>query len=130
MSGRVESGHGDASRWLSRFNAEYATKAGMPIFPGSLNLRLNHLFDWSDEAIGPLLVEFARSEYGGERDILLLPCLLRSLGDMRAYLWTTTNGASSSHDVVEIITSLGLRDHFGLSDGDMVELEVGWGPVG
>ena len=36
FTGRVQSGHGDAANWLSRFNAAYSRKLGMPVFPGRL----------------------------------------------------------------------------------------------
>lgn len=47
LRGRVESGKGDAGRWLAKFNAVYARKMGLPVFPGSLNLALDIPFDWS-----------------------------------------------------------------------------------
>ena len=47
LVGRVQPGKGDASRWLARFNAAYAQKLGVPIFPGSLHLALAYVFDWS-----------------------------------------------------------------------------------
>jgi CTP-dependent riboflavin kinase len=73
LSGHVRSGKGDAAQWLARFAAEYAKKLGAPIFPGSLNVELADHFDWFAPALQPLIVHFARHEYGGERDILLLP---------------------------------------------------------
>ena len=33
FTGRVQSGKGDASRWLSKFNAAYSQKVGAPVFP-------------------------------------------------------------------------------------------------
>ena len=45
LEGRVQPGKGDASRWLSQFNAAYSRKLGMAIFPGSLNVALPHAFD-------------------------------------------------------------------------------------
>jgi hypothetical protein len=79
LIGRVQPGKGDASRWLSRFNAAYTRKVGMPVFPRSLNLALPHVFDWSAPAIRRRTVWFGREEYGGERDVLLVPCRLVNL---------------------------------------------------
>ncbi|MCC7133955.1 MAG: DUF120 domain-containing protein [Gemmatimonadales bacterium] len=126
MTGRVQSGHGDASRWLRMFNAEYSRKLGMPVFPGSLNLALDQPFDWADPTLQSALIRFDRAEYGGERDILLLPCRLRSLGDETAFLWTTTTAASDREDprIVEIVAAVGLRDAHGLRDGDSVTLQL------
>ena len=40
LHGHVQSGKGDASQWLVKFNAAYAQKVGHPVFPGSLNVAL------------------------------------------------------------------------------------------
>jgi len=79
LSGHVQSGKGDASRWLALFNTEYSHKTGMPIFPGSLNVALDAPFDWFAPVISGRTIWFGREKYGGERDILLLPCVLANL---------------------------------------------------
>lgn len=126
LVGRVRSGTGDAARWLHRFRDAYSRKLGMPVFPGSLNLALPHAFDWHAADLQPRIIRFGREEYGGERDILLLPCRLQSLGGQRAFLWTTTTAAQDRDDphVVEIVAPVGLRAAFGLHDGDEVTLEL------
>ena len=48
LAGKVQSGFGDASRWLKLFNAAYSEKLGMSVFLGSLNIALDHVFDWFD----------------------------------------------------------------------------------
>lgn len=126
LTGILESGHGDAGRWLSKFNDAYVRQTGIPIFPGSLNLRLLEPFDWFSTGLPSPLVEFRKREYGGERDILMLPCVLPLLDRTRGYLWTTVNAANEADtvDLVEVIASIGLRDAFGLEDGDVIELEL------
>ena len=126
LRGRVCSGKGDAARWLGTFDDAYARKTGMPVFPGSLNVALDFPFDWSARGIQDWIILFAGEEFGGERDILMLPCRLPSLGSLRAFLWITTNAVTESarQDIVEIITSVGLRDACGLRDGDLVEIEI------
>ena len=126
LEGRVQPGKGDASRWLLRFNAAYRRKLGMPVFPGSLNVALPHAFDWFAPALQASLMWFGREEYGGERDILLLPCRLRNLGDLSAFLWTPTTAARDRPDpwVIEIVAPVGLRTTFGLNDGDVVVVEL------
>jgi hypothetical protein len=79
LAGKVQAGFGDASRWLKLFNAAYTEKLGMPVSPSSLNIALNHVFDWFDARYEAHRILFSREEYGGERDILLLPCELVSL---------------------------------------------------
>src|SRR3954471_9220411 len=124
LSGRVQSGKGDAARWLSLFNAAYSRKTGMPVFAGSLNVALDGPFDWYAPAIVDRTIWFGREEYGGERDILLLPCALTNLKAERAMLWTPTTAARHRPDpwVVEIIAAVNLRATYGLIDGDIVEI--------
>lgn len=139
LIGRVQPGKGDASRWLNRFNAAYARKIGMPVFPGSLNLALPQVFDWSAPAIRRRTVWFDRTEYGGERDILLVPCRLVNLpgsgggapAEEPACLWSTTTAAVARPDpwVVEVIAAVPLRATYGLADGAAIEVElreIGW----
>lgn len=126
VEGRVQAGKGDASRWLSRFNAAYSRKLGMPVFPGSLNVALGEHFDWFAPWLQPHVLWFGREEYGGERDVLLLPCALRNLRGQRAFLWSPTTAARDRPDpwVVEVVAPIGLRATYGLRDGDPVAIEL------
>jgi CTP-dependent riboflavin kinase len=136
IRGRVQSGTKQAAHWLSVFNAAYARKLGMPVFPGSLNVELDMPFDWFDARWQNAVIEFGRDEYGGERDILLLPCKLSTAPGAPAFLWSTTTAARDPRDrlLAEVIASVGLRATYGLKDGDPVaiELNVGarWGHAG
>jgi CTP-dependent riboflavin kinase len=129
LRGRVQAGTGKASHWLALPNDAYVRKLGTPIFPGSLNLALAHNFDWQSPAYQQHIIWFGREELGAERDILLLPCVLQNLDGQAAHLWTTTIGARERPDpwVVELIAAVGLRESYGLSDGDEVVVEI---PVG
>jgi len=126
FSGRVKSGKNDASHWLRRFNEAYSLKLGTTIYPGSLNLALDHPFQWSASHLQPYIIQFGREEYGGERDILLLPCVLASLNHRRAWLWSTTTAAEGRPDphVVEVICEVKLREAHSLRDGDFVQFEL------
>jgi len=126
LIGRVQSGEGNASHWLSKFNADYSRKVGGPVFPGSLNIALESRFDWYAPDIAHRTIAFDRAEYGGERDILLLPCILLNLAMQPAWLWTTTTAATDRDDprVVEIIAAMNLREAFGLADGSVVEIQL------
>jgi hypothetical protein len=84
-TGRIRSGKNGASYWLQRFHAPYCQKTGITLFPGSLNLELDCSFDWYAKQYQPHLVWFGREEYGGERDILLLPCILPTLDRRRHF---------------------------------------------
>ena len=126
LHGRVQSGKNDASHWLKMFNEQYSTKTRMSIFPGSLNLVLDDAFDWFASTYQVKIVWYGREEYGGDRDILLLPCSLVSLGSKKAFLWTTTTAARDRSDPrgVEVITDVKLRDAYDLHDGSGVDLEI------
>ena len=126
LAGTVQAGLGDASRWLKLFNAAYSEKLGISVFPGSLNIALDHVFDWFDARYEAHRMWFSREEYGGERDILLLPCELVSLDHRKAFLWTPTTAARDRRDpwVVEVVSDVNPRDHFGLQDGDVLEIRV------
>jgi CTP-dependent riboflavin kinase len=126
LRGRVQAGKGDASHWLHFFNAEYSRKLGMPVYPGSLNVALDHPFDWFAVRYQPHILWFGREEYGGERDILLLPCVLVDLDRRRAFLWTPTTAARNRPDpwVVELVCDVTLRETYGLKDGDIVAFEL------
>lgn len=126
LRGRVQSGKGDAAHWLAKFNAVYARKVRQAVFPGSLNVALPEPFDWFAPDHSRRTIWFGREEYGGERDVLLIPCRLPSLDNELAWLWTPTTAARDRPDpwVVEIIASRGLRAAFGLVDGSVVEIEL------
>ena len=126
LVGKVQGGFGAASHWLKLFNAAYSEKLGISVFPGSLNIALDHVFNWFDARYEAHRIWFGREEYGGERDILLLPGELVNLDRRRAFLWTPTTAARDRPDpwVVEIVADVNLRDHFGLQDGNAVEISV------
>ena len=98
----------------------------MSVFPGSLNIALEENFDWFAPHWRPKIIPFGRDEYGGERDILLLPCMLPNQENRRAYLWTPTTAARDRPDpwVIELVTDVGLRHTYGLRDGDVVIVEL------
>lgn len=123
--GRVAAGVGDARHWLTRFNAAYQAKLGTAVYPGSLNLRLERPFEWTDGRFAPYVVRFDRTEYGGERDILLLPCRIPTLGHHRAHLWTTTTPRPLEEwRVVELLADVSLRQTYALTDGQELTVEV------
>jgi riboflavin kinase, archaea type len=125
IRGRVQSGTKQAAHWLSVFSAAYARKLGVAIFPGSLNVELDTPFDWFDPRWENAVVEFGGAEYGGERDILLLPCSLSAAPGVPTFLWSTTTAARDPRDrfLAELIAPVGLRATYGLKDGDPVAIE-------
>ena len=98
----------------------------MPVYPGSLNLALEQKFDWFAARYQAHIIWFGREEYGGERDVLLLPCELVDFERRKAFLWTPTTAARSRPDpwVVELLCDIGLRDTYRLQDADILAVEL------
>ena len=63
LAGKVQAGFGDASRWLKLFYAAYSEKLGMSVFPGSLNIALDHVFDSFDPRYEAHRIWFGREEH-------------------------------------------------------------------
>jgi len=126
LRGRLQPGKGDASHWLRLFNAAYNQKLQMPVYPGSLNLALERTIDWFALRYEAHIIWFGREEYGGERDVLMLPCELVDFERRKAFLWTPTTAARSRPDpwVVELVCEVKLRETYGLQDGDVVAFEL------
>jgi len=126
IRGRVQSGTSQAAHWLSLFNAAYAQKLGIAVFPGSINVALDEPFDWFDARWETAVISFGREEYGGERDILLLPCSLSTAPGVSAFLWSTTTAARDARErlLAEVIAPVGLRATYGLRDCDPVAIEL------
>lgn len=98
----------------------------MPVYPGSLNLALEHTFDWFASRYEAHIIWFGREEYGGERDVLMLPCELVDFERRKAFLWTPTTAARSRPDpwVIELVCDIKLRETYGLQNGDVVAFEL------
>jgi hypothetical protein len=101
-------------------------QAGVPIFPGSLNVGLDAPFGWFDPRWDGTVVQFPAIEYGGERDILLLPCSLSVAPGVPAFLWSTTTAARDPADrlLAEVISPVHLRSTYGLKDGDPIAIHL------
>ena len=69
LVGKLQTGFGEASHWLKLFNVAYSEKLGMPVFPGSLNIALDHLFDWFDARYETHRIFFGQEVYGGQREV-------------------------------------------------------------
>ena len=127
IQGVVQAGEGDASFWLSKYSDVYQLWTGMTLFPGSLNLLLPAKFDWADTSIEPFKKIFSLIPYGGNRDICLIPCEIyqEEADKIYGFAWTTTNAAEDpDYHVLEIITSVRLRDVLHLNNGSVVTLNI------
>ena len=120
LRGRVSSGRGDLSLWMTKYAETYARVVGVRLFPGSLNLVLDH--EW---VLPPERIRIEPSEYGGRVGMNIVPC---AIGGIEAFiLRTDQNEAGTGHHdrhVLEIAAPVRLRDALQLEDGDLVEVMI------
>ncbi len=126
LIGTIEDGKNDATHWLEKFNKQYQKKLGQEIYPGSLNIKIEDPFHFREKTFADKLLFMDRSEYGGERDILMIPC---SIFDKPAFLWRTTRAEDGEVDgldysLIEVITSVHLRSTYDLNTGQKVEVDL------
>ena len=127
LQGIVQEGTGNASFWLNKYSDIYRLWTGMAIIPGSLNIHLPAKFNWNNSDIEPFKKIYSLTPYGGNRDICLIPCEIYKEEANRIYgfAWGTTNVANDSdYKVLEIISSVKLRDALQLKDGSVVTISI------
>ena len=131
LRGRVVSGMGNFSYWIEKLQEHYLRKTGMRFYPGTLNVRLDAPYSLPKRTI-----RLEASEYDGTVSVSVVPCVIRipgqvipgQIGGRPAFLLRTdANEEERGHHpktIVEIATDVRLRDFFGLTDGDLVEIEI------
>lgn len=136
LRGRVVTGMGSFSYWIEKLGDHYERKTGMRLFPGTLNLELEEPY-----SLPGRVMRLEGWEYGGSVSVNIVPCLIRvSITDSNRasaggsiqgksgfILRTDANEEGRGHHpktIVEVATDVKLRELFGLSDGDVVEIEI------
>jgi CTP-dependent riboflavin kinase len=126
--GKISDGIGDASKWLKHYEKVYKTELGFSIFPRSLNLICDSRFDWFDIKFAPKIKKFSLIKYGGDREIMIIPCTLPTLNEKNCFLWTTVpqalNPSSGREKIIEIIGKEKLRDKYHLKNDDSLTVEI------
>ena len=120
MRGTVVSGMGNYSFWIEKLREPYRRKTGLDLFPGTLNLQLDHSWSVPAEAL-----RLEAHEYGGTVSVNLVPCTV--FGRRAFILRTDANEEGRGHhpkSLIEIATDVKLRDAYSLRDGDIVEVEI------
>ncbi|MGA8528770.1 MAG: DUF120 domain-containing protein [Acidobacteriaceae bacterium] len=120
LRGKVVSGIGSFSFWIEKLQDHYLRKTGLRLFPGTLNVQLDH--PWS---LPPRPLRLEADEYGGAVSVNLVPCFV--FGRKAFILRTDANEQGRGHhprSIVEVATDIKLRDHYHLQDGDPVEIEL------
>lgn len=124
LIGYVEDGQGDLNNWMKKYSKEYEAKANSPLFPGSLNLRTDFVFRFYSSGHKNQVIRMDKSEYGGERHILMLPCFCNGV---KAFLWRTERWelgyfGEEELKLLEVLAPVKLRDHLNLQNNDMVTI--------
>ena len=120
LRGKVVSGMGNFSYWIEKLADHYQRKTGMQLFPGTLNVELEKPYTLPKQA-----VRLEGWEYAGSVSVNIVPCSI--FGKSGFILRTDANEQGRGHHpktIIEVATDVKLRDHFNLSDGDMVEIET------
>jgi riboflavin kinase, archaea type len=120
LRGKVVSGRADFGQWIERLSTLYERKTGMLLYPGTLNVELP-----SEYSLPADVTRLEADEYCGTVSVSIVPC---RIFDRQAFLLRTDeNERGTGHhprNIVEIATDVRLRDLYGLSDGDWVEIEI------
>jgi len=120
LRGKVVSGMGNFSYWIEKLKDHYHRKTAMHLYPGTLNIEVDQPFSLPAD-----VVRLEGEEYGGTVSVNILPCLIQ--GRRGFILRTDANEQERGHHpktIVEVASDVRLRDHFGLADGDPVEIEI------
>jgi riboflavin kinase len=120
LRGKVVSGIGNFSYWIEKLSDDYRHKTGMKLFPGTLNVQLDEPY-----TLPGRVTRLEAHEYGGTVSVNIVPCSI--LGRKACILRTDVNEQGRGHHprtIVEVATDIKLRDHFGLNDGDVVEIKI------
>jgi len=124
LRGKVVSGEGSYAYWIAKLQPYYRSKTGMTLFPGTLNVRLDHPYILPAECV----IRLEKEEYGGLVSVSIVPC--RVLARQAFILRPDLRGEVTAHDVaerlatLEVATDVKLRDVHDLKDGDEVAVEV------
>ncbi len=120
LRGKVVSGMGNFSYWIEKLSEHYQRKTGMKLYPGTLNVQLEQSYTLPER-----VTRLEAHEYGGAVSVNIVPCSIQ--GRAAFILRTDANEQGHGHHprtIVDVATDVKLRDHFGLKDGDMVEIDT------
>jgi riboflavin kinase len=121
LTGKVVSGVGDFSDWITKLKDHYQRKTGLMLFPGTLNVQLREEYSIPSDA-----TRLEGKEYGGTVSISIVPC--RIFEEEAVILRTDRNeSGEGTHPktLVEMACQIKLRDKYQLKDGDIVHIEAG-----
>lgn len=117
--GKIKTGFGNASFWVSKINEIFEKRYGMKLFLGTLNIELEkeYILKNSDKILA--------SEYGGDYNVFIQKCEI--LGN-NAYIVRTekNNTKFGAHplNIIEIVSDINIRERYKLEDNDEIEIII------
>lgn len=119
LTGRVTAGQGDLAQWMSLHADAYEAATGQRLVPGSLNVVLGH--EWTLPQDVPIRLGPDRVGVG----MSLVPCRLEGVEAFIARTDRNDAGTGAhSRRVIEVVSSVHLRDELGLEDGHEVTISI------
>lgn len=118
VRGRVASGLDNHARWMTIYAELYEAKTGVELYPGTLNVVLDH--EWH---VGGDVIRLEPPEYGVPLSIV--PCTISGI-DAFVVRTDKNDRAEGDHEpnVIEVAAAVHLRSVLELDDGDEVEIDL------
>ena len=117
--GKVKSGLGEASMWMSMAKDIFKKKYGIDVFLGTLNIELEHEIILDEKDI------IQPEEYGGNFRLFICKC---KVCNETGYIIRTekNNKLGGDHplNIVEIVSGVNFREKYRLKDDDEVWVEL------
>ncbi len=110
VTGTLTGGRSSSTRQAKHYRAGFLNYAGAPVFPGTLNLKLNRSIYFKNG----MKIESEKGAY------YLYPCRIEGLA---AYV-VKPPLAKNRANTLEIMSTVSLREVFGLIDGSSVRVEL------
>jgi CTP-dependent riboflavin kinase len=124
LRGTIVTGIGDYAQWITKYQEYYRAKTSLNSFPGTLNLRLDHRYEFPAAKV----IRLEGHEYGSRVSVSILSVSLfgRQGVILRPDLssWATAKDAAARLSTLEVATDVKFRDVYGLKDGDQVEVTI------
>ncbi|MEM0004438.1 MAG: DUF120 domain-containing protein [Desulfurococcaceae archaeon] len=117
IRGVIVSGTREASRYVEEYGLEFEKLLGVKPYPGTLNIKLDKCLEEIIGGFKPLIIPPPKPGLG---------VVYAYRGFLRGIRVLVVKPALTRHDcrVLEVVSGVKLREVLGLSDGDVVEIEL------
>lgn len=120
MKGKIKSGLGQGSYWITKFTPVFMREYSIKLFPGTLNVEIEEDYKLVDSY--KVIPGF---EYGGTDRVLVQKCII--LGET-AYIVRPERNNKENGDhplnILEIISDVNFREKFNLKNDDEIEITL------